>query len=215
MAAKPEMRKSHHKNKKNRAHKVNLVFDEAKRRDFLTGFHKRKLQRKKEAREKLELELKNERKRLKTEAKESYKKLVVSSRSIPELETLLQEQYEDDDVTVKIEELSTNNIALQSNWIGANQPKYEKSDCEDEETEEIPGMELTERKKREKVAEQKFNSERDVKRLLKKEATKKVKKSKVFQMKNKIEKQKQKKKSMQLKKQRIKLKEKKSKKIRH
>lgn len=178
-------------------------------REFLTGFHKRKLQRKKEAREKLERDLKEERKRLKTEAKESYKKLVVSHRPIPELETLLKEEYEEDDATVRIEELSTNVIAKENNWIGANQAIHEE--VEDEEEEEVPGMELSVKKKKKTEEKTKFDSERDVKRLLKKEATAKVKKSKVFQMKNKMESRKQKKKSMQDKKQRMKLKEKKRK----
>lgn len=186
----------------------------------MTGFHKRKLQRKKDAREKFERDLKEERKRLKNEAKESYKKLVVSHRPIPELETLLKEEYEEDDATVRIEELSTNNIAKESNWIGANQVKCEESRLEnedtcDEEIEEVPGMELRVKKnkcKEDSVVKQKFESEREVKRLLKKEATKKVKKSKVFQMKNKVEKQKQKKKSMQMKRQRLKVRDKNSRK---
>ncbi|XP_063917182.1 nucleolar protein 12 [Zophobas morio] len=210
MAAGRSVKKNQNKTRKSRPNKLHLVFDETKRREFLTGFHKRKLQRKKEAREKLERELKEERKRLKTEAKESYKKLVVSHRPIPELETLLKEEYEEDNATVRIEELSTNSIARESNWIGANQPKCQSDDDEEKE-EEVPGMGLTNTKKDKKEI-QEFDTERDVKRLLKKEATKKVKKSKVFQMKNKIEKEKQKKKSLQMKKQRMKFKEKKSRK---
>ncbi|XP_044272774.1 nucleolar protein 12 [Tribolium madens] len=203
MAAGSSVKKNRQKNPKNRTNKLHLVFDEKKRRDFLTGFHKRKLQRKKEAREKLERELKEERKRLKTEAKESYKKLVVSARPIPELETLLKEEYEDEDATVRIEELSTDVIAKESNWIGANQPI-----CENEEESEVPGMDL---KQRDTKVTRKFDSERDVKRLLKKEATKKVQKSKVFQMKTKIEGQKQRKKARRENKQKMKLKEKKRK----
>lgn len=174
----------------------------------MTGFHKRKLQRKKQAKEQLERDLKEERKRLKSEAKESYKKLVVSHRPIPELETLLKEEYEEDDVTVRVEELSTLDIAQKSHWIGENKVKYESSSEEEEveeENEEIPGMALKPTKKKVATVKeaQKFDSERDVKKLLKKEATSKVKKSKVFQMKNKIEKQKQKKKSLQMKKERM------------
>ncbi|XP_019870994.2 nucleolar protein 12 [Aethina tumida] len=207
------------KKSKNKFNKVNLVFDEAKRREFLTGFHKRKLQRKKYAKEKLEKELKEERKRLKQEAKESYKKLVVSHRPIPEVENLLKEEYEDDDMTVSVVELSTNDIAKKNNWIGANQPKYESSDDEqeeeneDEDKEEIPGMELKSKSKQKlKVVKEKFESQLQIKRTLKKQATKNVQKSKVFQMKNKLERQKQKKKSMQMKKQRMKIREKNTKK---
>lgn len=180
-------------------------------RDFLTGFHKRKLQRKKDAKEKFEKELKEERKRIKAEAKESYKKLVVSHRPIPELENLISEEYENDDVTVKVVELAANDIAKKNHWIGANQPKYdtdkeESSEESQNEEEEVPGMELKRKKKcvEEKTEKVKFQSEKDVKKALKKQATKTVKKSKVFQMKNKLERQKQKKKSMQMKKQRMK-----------
>ncbi|KAL3274371.1 hypothetical protein HHI36_015769 [Cryptolaemus montrouzieri] len=181
---------------KNRANKINLVFDEEKE-----GFHKRKLQRKKQAKEKFEKDLKEEKKKIKAEAKESYKKLVVSHRPIPELESLLEEEYEDEDATIKIIELSTNEIAKRNNWIGPNQPKYSsdhegENDIEDdsnEEVEDIPGMEL--HTKKVKIVEKKtkkFETEKDVKKELKKIATKTVQKSKVFQMKNKMERQKQK-----------------------
>lgn len=52
-----------------------------------------------------------------------------------------------------------------------------------------------------------LKSAKDVKRVIKKEATKQVKKSKVFQLKNKIEKLKNRKKSMQQKKRKGKVKE--------
>jgi len=195
---------------KNRSNKINLVFDEVKRREFLTGFHKRKLQRKKQAQENLEKELKEERKRLKAEAKESYKKLVVSHRDIPELENLLSNEYEEDEVTVKVVELSADNIAKHSNWIGANRPKYE-SDGEQEsddpeankEAEEIPGMELHNKpmKATKKMGGPKFQSEKQIKKEIKKQATKNVQRSKVFQKKNKLEQQKQKKQSLKAKKQ--------------
>lgn len=179
------------------------------------------MQRKKHAQENLEKELKEERKRLKADAKESYKKLVVSHRPIPELEELLADEYEDDDVTVKVVELSTNAIAKSNNWIGPNQPKRDSDDDEseggesEEEEEEAPGMELKRRPVKAEAAEAEvkgeFKTERDIKKVLKKQATKNVKKSKVFQMKNKIESRKQKKKSLQMKRERIKLQNKKNK----
>ncbi|XP_044746737.1 nucleolar protein 12 [Coccinella septempunctata] len=190
---------------KNKANKVHLVFDADKRREFLTGFRKRKLQRKKNAKDEFEKALKEERKRIKAESKESYKKLVASNRDIPELENLLEEEYEDDDATVKIITLSTENIAKQNNWIGENRPIY-STDHEDEEDDddetieeddEVPGMELTEKiVKKEHTKKEKFDSEKTLKKKLKHLATKRVQKSKVFQMKNKLERQKQQKKSM-------------------
>lgn len=187
--------------------------------EFLSGFHKRKLQRKKEAKDKFENDLKQERKRIKAEAKESYKKMVLSHKAIPELENLLSQEYEEEDANVKVVELSTDAIAKKYHWIGANKPitrdeKEPLSENENiEETEECPGMEFNVKKKTpSNKTEQKsqFESEKDVKRALKKQAVKTVKKSKVFQMKNKLEQQKQKKKSFKLKRQRIKLREKKS-----
>lgn len=180
-------------------------------REFLTGFHKRKLQRKKYAREKFEKELKEERKRLKAEAKNSYKKLVVSQRTIPELETLLKEEYKDDLATVRIEELCTADIAKDSNWVGENKLTFVKPEEESEEDEEsVPGMEIKPKKKKIDQPKPQFETERDLKKLLKKEATKKVKNSKVFKLKNKLEKRKQQKNSNRIKKQRISIKEKKS-----
>lgn len=172
------------------------------------------MERKKKYQEKLSLELKVERKRLKQEARESYKKLVVSHRDIPELENLFTEQYEDEDVTVKVTELSTSEIANRNNWIGENKPHYEvpvsEEESEDEasaEVENVPGMEIKQKPK--KVKEEKvtkmFKTEKDVKKALKKQATKNVQKSKAFQMKNKMERQKNKKKSMRQKKERFKV----------
>lgn len=174
-------------------------------REFLTGFHKRKLQRKKKAQEELQRQLKEERKRLKTEARESYKKLLVSHRPVPEVEHLLKEEYEDDDVNVKVVELSTDAISDANNWIGPNRVKYETNEEPDvdikQEEEEIPGMGLKIKKEKPEM-KQEFESQLDVKKTLKKQATRNVKKSKVFQLKNKMERQKQKKKSLQQKKQR-------------
>lgn len=52
-------------NKKSRKPKTELVFDNAQREEFLKGFSKRKLQRKKKAKEENEKKLKEERKRIK------------------------------------------------------------------------------------------------------------------------------------------------------
>ncbi|KAF2905199.1 hypothetical protein ILUMI_00976 [Ignelater luminosus] len=216
--------KAKRKHEKNRKVKLNLVFNEENRREFLSGFHKRKLQRKKKAKEKLEQELKEEKKRLKAEAKESYKKLVKSHTPIPEIENLLAEEYDDEDVNVKVVELSTNEIAKQNHWIGTNQPSYESdhnestSENEDDVTEdEVPGMELKLKSKKADSDEEEIDkpkelkSKAEIKKLLKKQATKNVQKSKAFQMKNKIEKQKQKKKALQKRKIRMKIQNKSSK----
>lgn len=176
------------------------------------------MQRKKEAKEKFEKDLKEEKKRIKAEAKESYKKLLLSHKPIPELENLINEEYEDEDVNIKVVELSTDEIAKQNHWIGANAPIEQdldetSSEQSEENEEDIPGMELkrknhSHKSKIEKVV---FDSEKDVKKTIKKQATKNVKKSKVFQLKNKLEQKKQRKKSIKIKKQKMKLQERKGK----
>ncbi|CAG2063888.1 unnamed protein product, partial [Timema podura] len=57
----------HPKKRINRKTKLHLVFDGNARREFLTGFHKRKVQRQKKAKEELDHQLREERKRLKQE----------------------------------------------------------------------------------------------------------------------------------------------------
>ncbi|KAI4455879.1 nucleolar protein 12 [Holotrichia oblita] len=188
------------KKAKNRSNKVNLVFDEEKRKEFLTGFHKRKQQRKKKAQEKLENQLKEERKRLKSEIKQSYKKLVVSNRLIPELPESSQNEYEDDDVTVQIMDLSSN-IIKEDQQINPNETAENK--CLKKI--EVPGMELNPATEPILNAPNKqFSSEKQIKSLLKKTATKNVQKSSIFQKKNKLERNKQRKKSLQQKAQKLK-----------
>ncbi|PSN34067.1 hypothetical protein C0J52_12821 [Blattella germanica] len=180
----------------NRKTKLNLVFDPQARREFLTGFHKRKLQRKKKAQEELDQQLKEERKRLKQEAKESYKRLVVSHRPIPELEDIISENYELENHSISITELSASDLAVKNNWIGVNKVHYEDEKTKVTEgedgsvKEELPGMEI--------------NSKKDIKKIVKKEATKQVQKSKVFKLKNKLERQKNKKEARKVKNKRIK-----------
>ena len=101
-------------------------------------------------------------------------------------------------------ELSTHDLAVQNNWIGANQTKYEVKEEEESEDEDdalpedlVPGMDL--KKKPKAKAEDSndvvFKTAKDVKKVIKKEASKQVKKSKAFQLKNKLEKIKNRKKS--------------------
>ncbi|XP_053607837.1 nucleolar protein 12 [Plodia interpunctella] len=192
--------------------KITLVFDENKRKEFLCGFRKRKLERKKKAQEELQRLLKEEKKRIKQENKEAYKKLVVSSRPIPDIEQLLQEEYEDEDVNVKIVELSTDTLQKKDLVIGENRPKVKeesnktltKKKENGVHTHEIPGMgsELeseAEDLSPEDPSEDKIKTKKEVKRMLKKQATKKIQKSKVFQMKSKLDRVQNKKKSMKKK----------------
>lgn len=66
---------------------------------------------------------------------------------------LKEEEYDTENVTVQIVELSTDAIAKSNNWIGANRPVYEGDKCDDEESgsdeeeeeeeEQIPGFTVT------------------------------------------------------------------------
>ncbi|XP_073448664.1 nucleolar protein 12 isoform X4 [Aquarana catesbeiana] len=53
-----------------------LVFDEEKRKEYLTGFHKRKLQRRKAAVEEIKQKIKEEQKRMKEERHKEYMKML-------------------------------------------------------------------------------------------------------------------------------------------
>ncbi|XP_004932574.1 nucleolar protein 12 [Bombyx mori] len=202
------------RNNKNqvRKKKVTLVFDEAKRKDFLCGFRKRKLERKKKAQEDLQRLLKEEKRRIKQENKESYKKLVVSSRPLPDIEQLLKEEYEDDDadVKVKIVELSSDTLQKKDLVIGENRPKVlpekketKKKDQSDKNTNHIPGMgsdvESAEPSDEEETETEGLKTKKEIKKMLKKQATKKIQKSKVFKMKSNMERVQNKKKSQQKK----------------
>lgn len=162
-------------------------------REFLTGFHKRKLQRKKKAQEEFEQQLKEERKRLQLEARESYKKLVVSHRPIPELENLASKKYELENHSVNITELSASDLAEKNLWIGTSKVIYEDESSENNDQKDTQKDELTRLK---------LKTPKDVKKILKKNAKKQVQKSKTFKLKNKLERQKNKKESLKKKKKR-------------
>ena len=53
----------------NRKNKLRIVFDESARKDFLTGFRRRKEERRQKAKEQIELNLKNEIKKIKSESR--------------------------------------------------------------------------------------------------------------------------------------------------
>lgn len=72
---------------------------------------------------------------------------------MPELENEFnEEEFETEDVKVKIVEISTSELAKSNNWIGENRPKYSDDDDEEEDADGsatvdkydgIPGMDLT------------------------------------------------------------------------
>lgn len=191
--------------------KITLVFDENKRREFLTGFRKRKLQRKQKAKEELQQRLKEERKKIKQETRERYKKLL-SNRDIPEIQQLLsQQEYETEGHTISILELNTADLAEKNTLIGENKDinevksnEEEESDRDSRNNEEIVGMPLNEKKQprnlrensKENFKEKQIENRKDLKKAIKRASLKQVKKSKAFQQKQKMERQKNKKESI-------------------
>ncbi|KAH8270497.1 hypothetical protein KR018_010819 [Drosophila ironensis] len=120
--------------------KLEIVFDEKKRREFLTGFQKRKNERRSRAKAQLAKDLKEERKRIRSEVKDAFKHLKKSFEPLREIteqdraEEPREDTYEDDDVQVKIVELTTNELTAQRNMLGAN--TAEESEEEKETSQE-------------------------------------------------------------------------------
>lgn len=137
---------------------------------------------------------------------------MVSSRPIPDIEQLLQEEYEDEDVNVKIVELSADTLQKKDIVIGDNKPKESVDKVvhtkkKKELPQKVPGMGSDEESVEASEAENdvietndtKLKTKKEVKQMLKRQATKKIQKSKVFQMKSKLDRIQNKKKSQQKK----------------
>ncbi|OCT83171.1 hypothetical protein XELAEV_18025709mg [Xenopus laevis] len=64
------------KQKKGQGSRLEVIFDEEKRREYLTGFHKRKMQRRKTAVEEIKRKIKEEQKKMKEERHKEYMKML-------------------------------------------------------------------------------------------------------------------------------------------
>lgn len=131
---------------------------------------------------------------------------------MPELPNELnEEEFETEDVKVKIVEISTTELAKSNNWIGENRPKYSDDDDEEDEAEPIiekydgiPGMELTippksssKPKKKDRknddaeepsaVDHALFKSKKNLTGTVNNKAVKALKNSKAFQIKRKLD----------------------------
>lgn len=185
-------------------------------RDFLTGFRKRKNERRTRAKAQLDRSLKEEHKRIRKEVKDGFKHLKKSFEPLRELtdddkiEGLQQtEAYEDDEVQVKIVELTTNDLAAQRNMLGANiadesdeeEAPQESEDDDQHQTNVIPGMDFDVNAKRKrkaaagadeeegsKAVDADIRSKKELDRLMKTKTLKKIKKSKLFKQKERIDK---------------------------
>ncbi len=82
-----------------RKNKLRVVFDEKARKDFLTGFRKRKDERRKKAKEQTELNLKNEIKIVKSESRTKMEKVSKEHSIVPEIAHLINSEAADVSVT--------------------------------------------------------------------------------------------------------------------
>lgn len=138
---------------------------------------------------------------------------------------LKEEEYDTENVTVQIVELSTDELAKSNNWIGPNKPIYSenghdaennnKSSDEDEAVEDeedvVPGFTVTETKSERKVKDkspvkhvkkiikdknlEELKTKRGVGQFLAKKTQNKLRQSKAFRTKEKLQRVKNKKKS--------------------
>lgn len=159
------------------------------------------------------------------QAREDLKsKFKLSFAPIPELaDEFNEEEFETEDVKVKIVELSTSELAKSNNWIGENRPKYSDDEAVEEDDDAstgepydgVPGMDLTfpaKPAKKSKAKEQQFvvedddekpatidhglyKSKRNLTGTVHNKAVKALKSSKAFQMKRKLDQLKDRKKS--------------------
>lgn len=143
------------------------------------------------------------------QARERYKKSL-SHQVVPELEELLaRQEYDLGSHTVSILELNVADLAEGSKYIGENKIVEEKEEqddksdqCKDDDDNEIVGMSLQEKCKNQvqqkpKSDSREIKSAKELKQEVKKAALKRVKNSKAFQQKQRLEQQKNKKQSRQ------------------
>jgi len=126
--------------------KGNISFDEDSRRDYLLGFHKRKIQRRRDAKTKIQDEIKHERKKIRNTSNALFNtKQVVEVEDLePDSETFDLKQH-----TVTVTEIGDFGLASQGNTrIGIKKVEYEESENDNSDNEEsaqegeVPGMDL-------------------------------------------------------------------------
>merc|ERR1711935_370284 len=125
-------RKSETGNKpKKKKVKTEIVFDESKRHDFLTGFRKRKEERRKAAKVQFEKKLKAEIKLAKEKAKTEVKEIQSSShRVVPEIEHLL-----DNAVSTNIHDLGSHTVSVTHLDLDKKRDKSDESENSDDSSE--------------------------------------------------------------------------------
>jgi len=180
----------------NKSTKKSIVFDEKKRKEFLTGFRKRKDERRKKWNEKVERDLKKEIKKIKdeTRAKMEKSKGNKSNMICPEIAHLIDSEHASttvsqfDNASVTVTTFHDLEAAA-APW--RTQTSLNEEESEDEEVEEVedelPGMSLKPIQE-EKVKVTIGNEDR---KALNRSALKKLQESKAYKIKEKLKAKKQ------------------------
>ncbi|KAL6457413.1 hypothetical protein MHYP_G00343760 [Metynnis hypsauchen] len=135
---------------KRRENKCVVVFDDKERQDFLTGFHKRKMERRKTAIEEMKNRLKEEQKRVREERHKEYLKMLKERREALEEADELQDtitattesvQYDHPNHTVTVTTISDIDLTSTRLLEPLTSQKEEESDekkCAEEEKIALP-----------------------------------------------------------------------------
>ncbi|KAJ8251860.1 hypothetical protein GJAV_G00226220 [Gymnothorax javanicus] len=130
---------------KNKARKCIVTFNEADRQDYLTGFHKRKIERRKAAVEEIKNKLKEEQKRVREERHKEYVKMLKERREAledaDELEDVItgtseSVQYDHPNHTVTVTTISDLDLTGAHLLASVTNQAAEESDGETGEQEE-------------------------------------------------------------------------------
>lgn len=171
----------------------------------MSGFQKRKNERRARAKEQLERDIKEERKRIRNDVKNSMANMKKTFQPLvldPEIEEkVLEKEYEDDEVEINVIELAPGNKNLDEE--SDNDSNASEAFDEGSHINSIPGMEFkveTVKKEKDTKLKQpdntlselgKIGNKKMLDKLKKKKALKEFKKSKIFKQKERADKKKQ------------------------
>jgi ribosomal RNA-processing protein 17 len=179
----------------NKKTKTKIVFDENARKDFLTGFRKRKDERRKAWKEKIDKQLKNEIKKMKHQTREKLEKGGMSKKNsshqiVPEVAHLINSDLARTTVTeINGASVSVTSIDSLKPWHDtARSDSSEDEEEDDDAEEEVPGMSMKKKKTEEVVAVQIGARE---KKAICKVAVAELHKSKAFKAKEAVKAKKQ------------------------
>lgn len=125
------------KNPKNRKTKVHLVFDEESRKEFLTGFRRRKLDRKKFHQKRLAEQHKEAVRQMRRERKKALEESVNLNLQFPdeklekELSSQNQEVHDLPDHTVTVTSVTDLDLSSTPGGLGPPELEYESDESED------------------------------------------------------------------------------------